>query len=97
MRVLLVEAEGGRENPAVFKREINLNAVRVRQGCTQFLGVPGHLTIVNGQPRVQDYIVESVERRSAKAELLAFRGKRGGCRPSGDAQDQIVFRIDVPV
>jgi hypothetical protein len=97
LRLLAAEAEPGGEHAAVLEREVDLDRIRLRQGEAQALGIGGNLVVVHGEAGVEDHLVEPVQRRAAEAELLAFRRQRRGGREGGDAEDQVVVRIDIAI
>ena len=53
--------------------------------------------IVHREAGVEDDVVESVQRGSAEAVLFRLRGERRGGGEGGDAEDEIVVRIDVTI
>jgi hypothetical protein len=64
-------------------------------GVAELFGVGRDLVVVHGEAGVEDDVVEAVEGGSAEAVDLALGGQRGGGGEGGDAEDEVVDRVDV--
>ena len=75
--------------------EIDLEPVGLGQAEAQLLGLLAHLVVIDGESAAQNDLVQAVQRRAAEAVLLGEGGQRRGGGVGGDAEDDVVLRIDV--
>ena len=53
--------------------------------------------IVHREAGIEDDIIEAVQRRAAEAVLFGLGRQRRGGGKGGDAEDQIIIRIDITI
>ena len=92
---LAVEDEGGGEDFAGFEGEVDFDGVGFGEGLAEFFGVAADLVVVDGEPAVEDDLIDPVEGGAAEVVFLGHRGERGGGAVGGDAEDDVVFCVDV--
>jgi hypothetical protein len=72
-----------------------LKPIGLRQSQAHDLRLLAHLVVINRQTAAQDNLVETVQGRSTKVELLGKRGQRRGRGVGGNTQNDVVLRIDI--
>ncbi len=92
---LAVEDEGGGEDFAGFEGEVDFDGVGFGEGLAEFFGVAADLVVVDGEPAVEDDLIDPVEGGSAEVVFFGHRGEWGGGAVGGDAENDVVFRVDI--
>ena len=77
-------------------REIDLKIIGPGQAEAQFFRVAADFVVIDGQAGAQNDVVQAVQRRAAKTVLFGKGRQRRGGRKSGDAENDVVVRINVP-